>query len=170
MRVSRIATAFAATLLFAACAGPDWRVVQLYGGAGSVEAIEAPTRVEAFRIAPDVVGPDPTYERVGLHRVTAGPVLVDESTSSELSAILLDPDSYDWQRAKGCEFRPGVGVRYTREVSRVDLALCFECDELTIHRQGRRVGVEDFDAVRPGLVSIVKRVFPNDPEIQALKP
>lgn len=170
MRRARIVLVLAATLLVGACAGPDWRIVQLYGGGGSVEALQAPTLVEAFRIAPDAVGPDPDYERVGLHRVTAGPVVVDEATSSELSSILLDPDSYDWQRAKGCEFRPGVGVRYTRDVSRVDLALCFECDELTIHRQGRRVGVEDFDDVRPQLVSIVKRVFPNDPEIQSLEP
>lgn len=169
MRTLWLATLCAA-LLLAACAGPDWRVVQLYGGAGSIEAIEMPTHVEAFRISPDVSGPDANHERVGLHRVTAGPVVVDDATATELSAILLDPDSYDWPRAKGCEFRPGVGVRYTREVSRVDLALCFSCDELAIHRQGRRVGVEDFDAVRPELVAIVKRLFPDDADIQALEP
>ncbi len=155
-----------------ACRGdrPDWRIVQLYGGQGSVHAIQEPTRVEAFRIDPMISSASAGLERVGLHKVTAGPVAVDAAGAAELADIFLAPSTYDWHSAKSCEFLPGVGLRFTRDVSRVDVALCFECDMLTIHRHGKRIGVEDFDDERPRLVALMKRLFPDDAEIQGLAP
>jgi hypothetical protein len=156
----------------AACRGPDWRVSQLYGGGTSVDVLAKPQAVEAFRIDPDPRAKDPSdvkAPRLGEYRVTAGPVVLDAATTAELSSILLDPDTYDWQRAKGCDFTPGVGLRFVKDASRVEIALCFECDELMIWRMGRRVGMEDFDDARPRLVAVVKKLFPDDAKIQALR-
>jgi hypothetical protein len=169
-------------LVFAAasCGGTDWRVTQLYGGGTSIDVLSKPQAVEAFRIDPGIPAPvggskdEPAAgaaaaPRLGEYRITAGPVAVDAATAAELSSILLDPDTYDWVRAKGCEFRPGVGLRFVKDASRVEMALCFECDELMIWRLGRRIGMEDFDAARPRLVAVVKKLFPDDPKIQALE-
>ena len=166
---------FAAALLAAAgaftagCRGGDWRVAQLYGGTTSMSVLEAPQSIEAFRINSALRTADPNAPRLGDYPILSDPVRADAATIQELSAILRDPDTYDWYRAKGCDFTPGVGLRLVRDASRVEIALCFECDELKIWRMGRTVGMEDFDAARPRLVAIVKRLFPDDAAIQALK-
>lgn len=147
----------------------DWRITQLFGGLGSVEVLKSPSRVEAFRIASEPGEAPADRTSIGHYPATSAAVEVDAETSKELSTLLLDPDTYDFLRAKGCEFVPGVGLRLYREPSRVDIALCFSCDELMIFREGRRVGFEDFDAARPRLVAIVKRLFPDDEAIQALE-
>ena len=172
MRLVRVAVlaaaaAAAAGVALGGCAGPDWRGVQIYGGAGSIEILTHPAKAEAFRIEPRSARPD--EERLGDYPVVRGPVTLSAEDTAALSALLLDPDTYDWHSAKGCEFRPGVGLRLHREASRVEIALCFECDELVIYRYGRRVGVEDFDSARLRLVALVRRLFPEDAEIQALK-
>ncbi|MCE9637582.1 MAG: hypothetical protein K8T90_17935 [Planctomycetes bacterium] len=164
-----LAVVVALAFALAACRGPDWRVSQLYGGSTSMDVIGKPQAVEAFRIDPTLPPKDKTAPRIGDFAITAGPVVVDVATTQELSRILLDPDTYDWMRAKGCDFMPGVGFRLVKDSSRVEIALCYECDELMIFRMGRRVGMEDFDSARPGLVAIAKKLFPDDPKIQALK-
>lgn len=159
----------AAAAVLAACSGKDWRVQQLYGGPTSMEVLKTPKAVEAFLIDPRLPAPERDAPRLGDFNVLRGPVAVDAATAEELSSILTDPETYDWYRAKGCDFRPGVGLRLVRDASRVEIALCFECDELMIFRHGRRVGMEDFDAARPRLIAAVKKLFPDDPKIAALK-
>lgn len=150
---------------------PDWRVAQLYGGPTSMDVLRSPQRVEAFRLDPSNP-PSPALAgapRLGDFAVTAGPVAVDAASAQELTSVLLDADTYDWLRAKGCDFQPGVGLRFVKEASRVEVVLCFSCDELMIFRHGQRVGMEDFDAARPRLVAVAKRLFPQDAKIQALR-
>ena len=170
-RVRFVAAALLAVTgaLVAGCRGGDWRVAQLYGGSTSMGVLEAPQSVEAFRIDPALRTADPKAPRLGDYPILAGPVHADAAAIAELSSILRDPETYDWYRAKGCDFTPGVGLRLVRDASRVEIALCFECDELKIWRMGRTVGMEDFDAARPRLVALVKRLFPDDAAIQALK-
>lgn len=140
----------------------DWRVVQLYGGPGSVEALARPRSVEAFRIDPVASEPRAGVAYCGVHAVTGGPFPLSAEDGAALSRVLRDPDTYDWRRAKGDAFRPTIGVRFTREASRVDLALDLECHMLTVHRQGRRVGVEDFDDAADAIRAIVERTVPAD--------
>jgi hypothetical protein len=54
------------------------------------------------------------------------------------------------------------------------MILCFTCSELKIvspdpTTKQRPYTTEDFDNARPVLVALVKKAFPNDPEIQALQ-
>lgn len=172
MRKTRCAAVFGPVLLLALAAAAgcrgDWRVSSLYGGATSIQVLREPQKVEAFRIDPARRATQ-DEARVGEYPVTSGPVAVDAATAAELSSILLDAATYDWLSAKGCEFTPGVGLRFVRDASRVEIALCFECDELMVFRMERRVGMEDFDAARPRLVAVAKRLFPDDAKIQALR-
>lgn len=163
--------ACACALLSVSCRsrGPDWRIVALYGGGTSTDVLAKPLAVDAFRIDPALPPMDASAPRIGDFAITSGPVALDAAAVQEMSSVLLDPDTYDWARAKGCDFMPGVGLRFVKDASRVEIALCFECDELMIFRMGRRVGMEDFDTARPRLVAVVKRLFPDDPKIQALK-
>ncbi len=166
----RRALALVLLVALAACGRADWRIGKLYGGRGSVELLTAPDRIEAFRIAPDPARDARATDPVlGRFPILGDAVAVPAEDAAALSAILLDPDTYDWDRAKGCDFRPGVGLRFHRRVSHLDVALCFECDELMIFRQGQVAGMEDFDAARPRLVAIVRRLFPDDPAILALE-
>src|SRR5512134_1097181 len=96
-----------ALALASGCRGGDWRVSQLYGGATSIDVITHPETVEAFRVSPDPPPADSEAPRVGDFAVTAGPVPVTADDAAELAAVLMDPDTYDWHRAKGCEFTPG---------------------------------------------------------------
>lgn len=141
-------------------AKPDWRVIQLYGGAGSVQALIEPASVEVFDIDPLARAPEPGVAFCGVHRVTGGPYLVSTADAEAFSAVLRNPETYDWRKAKGDPFRPTVGLRFTRDVSRVDLALDLESRMLTVHRQGRRIGVEDFDDAEPAIREILDRVVP----------
>ena len=140
---------------------PDWRVMQLYGGAGSVQALLDPSSVEVFDIDPIAQAPEAGVAFCGVHRVTGGPYAVTTADAEALSTVLRNPDTYDWRKAKGDPFRPTVGVRFTRDVSRVDLALDLESRMLTVHRQGRRIGVEDFDDAEPAIRAILDRVAPD---------
>lgn len=139
---------------------PDWRVMQLYGGLGSVEAIAEPTSVEAFRIEPEARPPEAGVAYCGVHRVTDGPFALSADDAAELSRILRDADTYDWRRAKGDPFAPTIGVRFTRQASRVDVALDLESRMLTVHREGRRIGVEDFDDAAEAIAAILLRAVP----------
>jgi hypothetical protein len=152
-----VAAALAGALA-AGCGRADWRVVQLYGGQGSLEILSGPERVEVFRVESQPSRPEAgegAAQRVGEFRVTAGPQVLDEGGAAELAAILRDPATYDWHRAKGDPFRPTVGVRFRRGASRLELVLDFESAMLLAYRHGRRVGVEDFDDVRDRVRELV---------------
>ena len=152
----------------------DARVVKLLGGELSVAVIRAPDKVEAYRIESQAMAKragnaNENGKSIAGHAVLSGPVAIDQKSNRQLSAVLLDADSYEFDRAKGCIFAPGVVVRFARKSTVVDVLFCFSCDELAVFTKGRRGGTEDFDAVRGRLLAVVKRAFPEDAEIQGLK-
>ena len=161
-----------ATLALAACgSGVSSRVAALFGGAEGWAAIETPEKVTAYRIVrPGVLQHVRAPDMLAGFEVIAGPVDVEPDVAAELRAILADDAIYDWERAKGCDFEPGVAFRFAKGGSDLDVLLCFHCDEFAAYRGEKRLGGEDFDVARPRLVALVKRVFPGDEKIQALKP
>lgn len=154
----------------------DARIVKLFGGQEGWKPLKNPVRVEAFRVDPygsrDAVDKnsddEPVKEFAGF-KITAGPVKVDEKTAKKLMQTLSQPDIYGWDFAKGCEFSPGVGIRYVGADSTTELLFCFSCDEFRIVRDGKRIGGEDTDGARTALVNIAKSIFPKDKVIQGLR-
>jgi hypothetical protein len=88
----------------------------------------------------------------------------------QLAALLLDPRSYVWNEAKGCDPLYGVRLEFKRKDETVDVIFCFECDILTVYHNGVAGSGEDFDPIRPALVPLMKEIFPKDGEIQSLNP
>lgn len=96
-------------------------------------------------------------------------VSVAAPQTAELANLLVNPTSYDFERAKGCAPDFGVRIRFTAAEGFVDVDLCFQCNILLVRKDGQPVWGEDFDPIRPQLAAICKQTFPADPEIQGLK-
>jgi hypothetical protein len=107
-------------------------------------------------------------ERLGPFQVRSGPVRLEEAWLRQLKEILFDTASYEWDSPKACKPTPGVGVRYRQGGRETHLYLCFECMMLGIGLPGSE-SWQDFDPANAKLARLVKKVFPGDPEIQALK-
>jgi hypothetical protein len=137
--------------------------------------LEHPEKLEAFRIAPEI---DLTAEnRLAGYRILSGPTEVDIKLGREVGAVLVDKKTYnlDPSSTPFCGFAPGVALRFSGKDAkghsgRVCILLCFTCDGAKIH-----VPLEDDHGhvnTAPGrtrLITLVKRLFPKDAAIQALK-
>ena len=117
------------------------------------------------RYPPDVLS---NYKR--------GPfVPMPASQSQRLKRVMQRSSSYyQGSNAKSCI--PDYGVLFTfRDGQRaIQVALCFNCNMLAVFDGGddkaRSVNtLPDFDPMRSDLVAIVKKVFPDDAEIQDLQ-
>jgi hypothetical protein len=163
--------ACAVLVALAGCSsGPAKRVVDLYGGADAWAAVASPEAATAYRVVrPGVLTYVRAPDTIDGYEITQGPVAVDAATARELATILGDDAIYDWERAKGCDFDPGVAVRFARAGREVDVLFCFKCDELAAFVGGRRVGGEDFDVARPRLLAVFRRLFPHDEALQSLR-
>jgi hypothetical protein len=148
-----------------------YSVAKLFGGRTGLSIVSHATRIEAFRLG------DPPPEKVKQefgaspfdYPVVAGPVAVPAKLADETITALRSPSSYGFDYAKACGW-PIYGARlsFERDSDRVDVYLCFKCNVLTVCRDERIVGGEDFDDIRPVLVRTVKACFPQDGVIQAL--
>lgn len=170
-------SAFALLATSGGCAQTPQRLLDLYGGQAAYNLVAQPTgdtEVTAYRILPphlaDEVAAPPGAIQLHGHLVLAGPVPVDAATRDQLSDVLGDDGTYDWDRAKGCEFMPGVAIRWRQGDLTVDTLLCFSCDEVGIHRNDKWQGTEDFDRRRAALVRAAKSLFPHDAKLQSLQP
>lgn len=70
---------------------------------------------------------------------------------------------------KSCIFNAGVGFDFFYKKQRLQLLICFDCDEWKFIFEGSTTKHEDCDAARPALVQLCKRLFPNDELIKKLK-
>jgi hypothetical protein len=144
-------------------------VNNLFGGSDGLQAVLRPEKVEAYRVASPHKSPKGDEpETIGGANVVSGPVVVDAKAARDLAEILRNSDTYGWDFAKGCKFDPGVVIRFAGKTTTIDVVFCFHCEELQIWRDGARVGGEDFDAASGKLAAIMKRIFPEDEEIQTL--
>lgn len=147
------------------------RVETLLGGPESAALIAGTTKPDslvAFRIDGMSEGDGKPGERLHLWRKIGGPVPVDDAAARRIAAVLTDDGTYDWERAKACEFSPGVVVRYTKGANTTDVLFCFNCEEIGVFRNDRSVGYEDFDNARDELAAVMKLLFPDDAAIQSL--
>ena len=151
------------------CQTSNQRVIQLYGGPDGMAALSAPDQVRAWRTTAEyaVKKGTVTQGKLGDYLILRGPVPVEAQIGAEISAI-LQKDIYEWNMAKGCEPIPGVAVEYTKGANKVLIFFCFECDILLTYLNGNRVSGEDFDRAHSSLAVLIKKIFPNDSEIQKL--
>mgnify|MGYP004137711973 FL=1 len=151
------------------CQTGNQRVSQLYGGPDGMAALRAPDQVRAWRTTAEYAVKEGTVTqgKLGDYLILNGPVPVEAQIGADIAAI-LQKDIYEWNMAKGCEPIPGVAVEYTKGANKVLIFFCFECDILLTYLNGNRVSGEDFDRAHGSLAALVKKIFPNDPDIQKL--
>jgi hypothetical protein len=145
-------------------------MLRLFGGGENMAIVREATRVEAYRLGPPPGG-DPPQDYISPldYEVASGPVAVPAKMARELATTLLSPDTYTWGTAKACGFPVyGVKLSFFRGPERVDVFFCFRCDDLTVTRDGKKLGAGDFSEAKRPFVEAVKALFPDDQEIQQI--
>jgi len=156
-------------LLLSGCGEPARQSKLLTPSVKSV--LGSPDSVRVFRLHPDPVGKGAKESVTWADARTTAEVVPDAATMKELSALLSDPRTYDFEGGKGCIPHPGVKVCFMRGAATVDACLCFECLMMCFYGSGASGDDAwvDFDPGAPALTRLVKKLFPNDPAIQSLK-
>ncbi len=150
--------------------GKHSSVTKMFGGNDGLLTVTHPTKVAAYRLKANLKNDGTEYTNPNSnYEVIAGPISVPETVAAEVSAVLVSPRSYDWEGAKGCMPEYGVRLSFLRESDQVDVYLCFECQILSVSRNGPVTGGGNFDPMNAVLVRAAKTMFPNDSEIQKLK-
>lgn len=155
----------ATILLGAACCQGAERLSSLFGDKEAQAVVAKPTKVHAYRLADNSF-----YQRaVKDYKTIAGPVAVEDALAKSLGQVLLDEKSYLWDVGKGCDPSYGVRLEFIQADKTTDVFFCFDCNILDVYVNGKPVGGEDFDDVRPQLVKAMQKIFPDDKVIQGLK-
>jgi hypothetical protein len=160
----------AGVALYQAAFGPP-SMSRLFGSAQNLSIVREATRVEAYRLAPPE-GVDPFLVDTSPleYQTTAGPVTVKSELAETLQEALLSPQTYRWWGVKECGYPVyGVKLSFFRGSERVDVYFCFKCSVLAVVRDEQVVGRADFDHGERVFIDAVKKLFPQDAEIQAIR-
>ena len=81
---------------------------------------------------------------------------------------LKDAKTYiNYSVPRDCLFRPGVAFHFAKQNRKVDVLVCFSCNELRYYLNDKIVGQSYFKSVR--LSKLTKKLFPDDKIIQSMK-
>lgn len=133
--------------------------------------LEEAERVETFLVDEEGQG-DGAKGVVQKRSITEAGEVFDAGYARELRTLLFDPD-HDEAGPDMCG-HAGIGMRLSGPEGRVDAVLCFRCDRLSISGMDVKNNLlitffVRMGGGRAGLVRLVKRAFPKDEEIGALK-
>ena len=145
---------------------------RLFGGGENMAIVREATRVEAYRLGPPPGG-DPPRDYISPldYEVASGPAPVPAEMAKELATTLLSQNTYYWGAMKACGYPIyGVKLSFFRGNDRVDVFFCFKCADLTVTRDGTKLGTGDFSKAKRPFVDTVKALFPDDAVIQNISP
>ncbi len=173
--LSAAAVLLAATAVAADKTEPSEKV-RKYIGNQAVEYLLRVERVEAFRVGNLDADKAGRSETVGGRAVSGEPVVVDRATANKLVAALLADDTYFRGDSKGT--KTGVGYRiWTDKKECVEVSCCLtkgnvwivvkDADGKVVAKGDRR-GFRD-DPASP-MRAIAAEIFPNDGDVQKLRP
>jgi hypothetical protein len=133
------------------------------GGKEAMALLEHAEKVEAFRLK------DSEYQKtIDTYEMVGDAVPVDREAAIRLATLFTSVDSFLLDSAKGCVPRYGVRIRFAKDEATLDVLFCFTCNTFLTYLNGKSVGGEDFDPIRPQLVAIMKSLFPKDEVIEKL--
>jgi hypothetical protein len=137
-----------------------------------VALLKGATKVEVFRVDSDK--PGATDKAVAGYRITAVGKDRDATFAKAVWEVATSKDTYEFNAAKGCIFRPGVAFRVWKGEESVAFVICFACDQMaivTLDKDGKAVATAhaETDPGRAALLKLAKTAFPDDKEIQKLK-
>ena len=148
------AAALAASVLLCGCSKnrPDWRILQLYSGETSADLLLHPAKVQMFRLA--APGTPTGAVHAGPYAAAGDPVELTAAQAAEMSAILADPATYDWQRVKQVPFVPKVGVWFVRGAYILEVALDLDSAQIGVYAGGQALGSQGIDAARARIAAV----------------
>jgi len=170
-----VSCALGLVMLVAGCSSDPQSARQLIGKDG-VRTLQEPQHVEVFRVrsvaalAATANPDDAQIDQWIVVKVDSG----NQALAKQIADVLLADDTYMFgPGAKACIFDPAVVLRVWSGADAIDALVCFHCNEielLTRDGAGRIVhrAYEDLNPSRAALVRLVKRLIPNDREIQAV--
>jgi hypothetical protein len=128
--------------------------------------VVSPDRVEVFRLTDGPISPGGRKRIEWQDWPTTGSSFnADPATARELSAILSDPRSYAPGPPRPSIPRPGVKLRFVRNLHSVVAMLCFDSRGATFYGSGQQA---NFDPCAPELTRLIKKLFPDDAVVQSL--
>jgi hypothetical protein len=146
-----------------------WENVEMKKVLGVISSSDSGASCQAYRvdeIFPDEATPQDENALYG-YNLISGPVIVKGDVRKKLSSIIEDPATYLPNAIPtDCFFRPGVAFRFKDKKARVDLFVCFVCNELRYYLDGEIISQFYFKPQK--IVSLVKELFPEDAGIQKL--
>jgi hypothetical protein len=154
----------------AADEGPSEKVKKHLGDQ-LVKLLQAPTKVETYRIEP--AGPVKANEaQIGGYRIKSTGKEQKEEFAKKLAVVLLDEKTL-FGESKRC-FLPGVAFRMWKGEESVDVIICFNCSNLRmIARDAKgKVIKEAIGAFGPqsaALVKLAREAFPDDKDLEKLE-
>ncbi|MDB4816610.1 hypothetical protein OAG93_00200 [bacterium] len=100
--------------------------------------------------------------------ILSKPIPLPKRLREELLRVLTDAKTYNRHSVPlDCLFRPGVAFRFIDGSTKVDLLVCFICNELRYYMDCHIVGESYFQSEE--LLELTKKIFPDDKKIQSLK-
>ena len=156
-----------AALLTSGCAADHSNdLEELWGGAAGLAALRSDGPVSVTLLDPAAAPGRVTA--LGELDVREPARALSAAESRAVRDALGTQQAYLWETAKACLPRWGARLGIRGVSTELDVLLCFECDILSVFRDGERVAGEDFDPVRSDLVRAVKSAFPSDPVVSRL--
>lgn len=134
------------------------------GGESVVKAIRNAKKVSVYRLKGETTKDDPQA-----YVATDGPIELDEKQAAALAEIVTSPRTYEFEVAPACEPIFGVRTTFVDGDTTVDIVYCFDCNLLTVYRNGKQVGDAYFAPGRKQLVAMMKELLPKDKAIQTLE-
>ena len=96
------------------------------------------------------------------------PIALSKKNRKDLMRVLKDAKTYiAYEVPSDCLFRPGVAYRFNDGGKKVELLVCFSCNELRYYMDCHIIGESRFQPEE--LVDLTKKLFPGDKKIQSLK-
>jgi hypothetical protein len=163
-------------------------VIRKFFGAGVIQIVRHPTRVEAFRIKwtdhQDLHG-RVAVDRIGGLRIVGESRPVADADAVRVGDLLLSQSTYNkdfpvhMERSHGtwivknCAFGPVVAIRFWKGESSATILLCFQCDDLEVvtasNGRERKGSIAWFSGGRSELLRTVRKLFPDDELVRLIE-
>ena len=102
------------------------------------------------------------------YKIISKAIPLSEKSRNALSRILTNANTYIRHSVPlDCLFRPGVAFHFTDRSIKVDLLVCFSCNELRYYMDCH-IAVESYFQSED-LLELTRKLFPDDKNIQSLK-
>ena len=118
---------------------------------------------KAYRLDDSYPGKAKKHEGDFLHgyAVISDATVLNSDSREKLSSIIEDHNTYNRHSIPvDCFFRPGIAFSFKDQKSKVDLMVCFSCNELRYYLDGKVVCQSYFKSDK--LLNLVQDFFPFD--------